>query len=218
LIEHARDVSPRAEGNLDLMRTNIAKIVGRDTDKMDEKNCRRAAIESLAESLVDGILTPIFFFVLAGLPGMLIFKVISTMDSMVGYKNERYNNFGWAGARLDDLCNFIPARLCWLSLVLLSFFIPRVSAKGAWRIGRRDQHYLPGFNSGWPEAAMAGALGCRLVGPIYQDGQLTTDLWLGNAEAPEGGSVEHQRLAETLVSATTVVWVVIGIAILWLRG
>lgn len=218
LIDHARDVSPRAEGNLELMRQNIARIVGRDTDKMDEQNCRRAAIESLAESLVDGILTPIFFFVLAGLPGMLVFKVISTMDSMVGYKNERYEKFGWAGARLDDVCNYLPARFCWLSMVLLSFVIPGANGKGAWSIGRRDQHHLPGFNSGWPEAAMAGALSCRLVGPIWQGGQLTTDLWLGEAEAPEGGSIEHQRLAEQLVTATTLVWVVAGALLLWWKG
>lgn len=218
LIDHARDVSPRAEGDLGLMRRNIAKIVGRDTDKMDAKNCRRAAIESMAESLVDGILTPIFFFVLAGLPGMLVFKVISTMDSMVGYKNERYRKFGWAGARLDDSCNYIPARLCWLSMVLLSFVIPGANAKGARLIGRRDQHHLPGFNSGWPEAAMAGALNCRLVGPIWQGGQLTTDLWLGEAEAPEGGTIEHLRLAEKLVTSTTVLWVVAGALLLWLKG
>ena len=216
LVSHARAVSPTSEGDLEKMKAQVSRIVGRDTHKMDEQGCRRAAIESLAESLVDGILTPIFCFALAGVPGMILFKIISTMDSMVGYKNERYHQFGWAGARLDDVFNWIPARLSWLSLVLISLLHPKAHAGMALKIGWRDQHYLPGFNSGWPEATMAGALNCRLVGPIWRGDQLATDLWLGHENAPEGGTRFHMMLAEQLVGGVTLLWMIIVSLLLYL--
>ena len=210
LLEHSRKVSPEADGDLEKMRFAVSRIVGRDTNRMDEAGCRRATVESLAESLVDGILSPLFWLIVAGFPGLVIFKVISTMDSMVGYKNERYINFGWAGARLDDLFNWIPARLSWLSISLVSFLHPKLDGLSALKFGWKGQGHLPGYNSGWPEATMAGALKRRLVGPIYRNDILATDLWLGNPEDPECGSRNDLKLAEQVVQITTGLWMLVG--------
>lgn len=170
-----------ARSDLGAARRAIGRLVGRDTDRMDGGACRRAAIESMSEGLPDGFVSPIFWYVLFGLPGLVVFKVVSTMDSMVGYKTPRYLRFGWCGARLDDVMNLLPARLAWLLIVISALFVPGCSAAKAFVIGYRQHGLLPSPNSGWPEAATAGAIQCRLVGPIWKNGQLVTDLWLGDA-------------------------------------
>ena len=134
---------------------------------MDIANCRRAAIESLSENLTDGFVSPLGWYVVAGLPGLLLFKVVSTMDSMVGYKTTRYLKFGWCGARLDDVMNFIPARITFSLLSLISYLVPGCSGRKALRIGWRQHSVLPGPNSGWSEAATAGGIQRRLLGPIW---------------------------------------------------
>ena len=115
LLHHVRRIESAVRaGDLPGARLAVSALVGRDTDRMDGGACRRAAVESLSENLTDGFVSPVFWYVLAGLPGLVIFKVVSTMDSMVGYKTPRYLRFGWCGARLDDVMNFVPARVTWL--------------------------------------------------------------------------------------------------------
>jgi len=136
LLDHSRDIRLALEkGNLDEARAMTARLVGRDTDVMDEKACGRAAIESVSENLTDGVISPIFYFLIAGVPGMVVYKIASTLDSMIGYKNTRYFYFGWFGARLDDVLNFVPARLTWLLVVGVAWVHPRLSGKKAWRVG-----------------------------------------------------------------------------------
>jgi len=199
LIEHTLQISPGKDGDVIAMREAVGMIVGRDTSSMDEEGCRRAGVESLAESFLDGILTPLFFYAVFGMGGVVLFKVISTMDSMVGYKNDRYHEFGWAGARLDDLLNWVPARLSWLLISFVAFLDPRFHGTKALKVGWRDQHFLPGYNSGWPEATAAGALDRRLVGPIWRDGKLETEIWIGDPDSPPCGSPQDIGQARILI-------------------
>ena len=143
-------------------REAASMLVGRDTEVMDFAACRRAGMESLSENAVDGFVSPVFWYAILGLPGVVLFKVVSTMDSMVGFKTPQYRYFGWCGARLDDMLNFFPARLTYLGMVLVAFFMPGCSARKALLIGWRQHALVPGPNSGWSEAAAAGALQRRL--------------------------------------------------------
>ncbi|MEQ1574703.1 MAG: adenosylcobinamide-phosphate synthase CbiB [Vicinamibacterales bacterium] len=178
-IEHAL-----RRGDLDGARNAVSHLVGRDTAPMDAAACRRAAVESLSENLTDGFTSPLFWYVVAGLPGLVLFKVVSTMDSMVGYRTDRYLRFGWCGARLDDVMNVVPARLTWLLLAAVAAALPRCSGRKALRIGWRQHSVLPGPNSGWSEAATAGAVQRRLVGPIWMNGVLVASAWIGDPRDP----------------------------------
>jgi adenosylcobinamide-phosphate synthase len=199
LVRHAWAVEVAGRrGDLDGARKSISKLVGRDTDRMDIAACRRAAIESLSENLTDGFVSPLLWYVIAGLPGLLLFKVVSTMDSMVGYKTPPYVKFGWCGARLDDLMNFVPARITWLFLTLFSFVIPGCSGRKAFSVGWQQHAILPGPNSGWSEAATAGGIQRRLLGPIWAKGSLVTDVWLGDPSDPPAGSGSDLPRAVTL--------------------
>ncbi len=162
-VEIMRVVSALEKKDLTLARKNLSMVVGRDTANLDEKEIVRAAVETSAESTVDGIISPLFFAFLGGAPLVLAYKAISTLDSMVGYKNEKYKNFGWASARIDDLANFIPARIGVLFLLSASWLTGN-NAKAALRIILRDRKNNPSPNSGIPEAAVAGALGIQLGG------------------------------------------------------
>ena len=195
-------------------RQAIAQLVGRDTSMMDAAACRRAAIESLAESLVDGFMTPIFWYALLGLPGLVTFKVVSTMDSMVGYKTDRYRKFGWCGARLDDLMNYVPARLSWLLISLVSFYLPGGAIRKGLKIGWKQHCLVPGPNAGWSEATAAGALQLRLVGPIWRAGELVTEVWLGDPTDPAAGSSDDIRRAALLMTSTAVLFVLSVMAVL----
>jgi adenosylcobinamide-phosphate synthase len=179
-------------GDLARARRGVSALVGRDTDRMDGAACRRAAVESLSENLTDGFVSPLFWYVIAGLPGIVVFKVVSTMDSMVGYKTPRYLRFGWCGARLDDVMNYRPARITWLVIAAIAAVLPAFSGRKAWRVGLGQHGLLLGPNSGWSEAATAGALERQLVGPLWLEGVLVTDLWIGDASDPPletGGDV-----------------------------
>ena len=163
LFDHVRAVArPLAAGDLPAARLAVSMIVGRDVETMDEGEVAGAALESLAESFCDGVVAPVFWFVIGGLPGLFVYKAVNTADSMIGHREEPYRCFGWAAARADDLMNLIPARIAGALIALV--------AGCGWRVMWRDaaKHISP--NSGWPEAAMAGALGVRLGGPASYDG------------------------------------------------
>lgn len=186
-------------------RTAVSALVGRDTDRMDAGGCRRAAVESLSENLTDGFVSPIFWYALLGLPGLVLFKVVSTMDSMVGYKTPRYLRFGWCGARLDDAMNYLPARITWLLIAVVSLAIPGCSWRKTWRVGLSQHALLLGPNSGWSEAATAGALQRRIVGPIWLKGVQVTDLWIGDLSDPPLETASDVARGMILVTATGVV-------------
>jgi adenosylcobinamide-phosphate synthase len=206
-----------AVGGGDLVRARLAvsALVGRDTDRMDGAACRRAAVESLSENLTDGFVSPVFWYVIAGLPGLVVFKVVSTMDSMVGYKTPRYLRFGWCGARLDDVMNYLPARMTWLIIAALAACLPAYSGRKAWTVGLGQHQLLLGPNSGWSEAATAGALERRIVGPIWLDGALVTDLWIGDPSDPPLETAADMRRAIALVVASGLVVAALGSALLW---
>ena len=163
-------------------RREVAKIVGRSPERLDRAGVSRAAIESLAENFSDGVAAPVFWFVMLGFPGLLAYKVINTLDSMIGYKNERYRAFGWAAARFDDLANLIPARLAGLLIVLVSGRRAGRALRSMLRFA--GKHRSP--NAGWPEAAMAGALGLKLAGPRHYPHMTVDDPWIGDGTAEAG--------------------------------
>lgn len=204
LIAHGERIA-RAVQKEDIQgaRHAVSMLVGRDIDRMDLRACARGAIESLSENLVDGVLSPLFYLCLFGPLGGVFFKIVSTMDSMVGYKNERYLRFGWCGARTDDLLNWLPARWSFVVLCGLSSFVPGCSARKAWRCGLSTHALVPGPNSGWSEATIAGALALRLIGPIWKNGVLVADLWLGLPEDPEGATPADIRRSYTLLILST---------------
>jgi len=165
-------------------RAKLSLIVGRDTKNLDKKGISKATIETLAENASDGIIAPIFYFVIGGFPLAMIYKAVNTLDSMVGYKNAKYKNFGWAAARLDDIANFVPARITGVLIVVASTvvkFMGRNGFKGigALKIMLRDGRKHASPNSGMPEAAMAGALGVSLGGPSMYDGVIIEKPFIG---------------------------------------
>jgi adenosylcobinamide-phosphate synthase len=152
-------------------RTAVSHIVGRDPEALDEAAVARAAIESLAESTSDGVIAPLFFLILGGLPGIALYKAVNTADSMIGHKTERHLQFGWAAARFDDLLNLIPARLTALLIAGAAFFLKGAHPEAAWSTALSDAKKHESPNAGWPEAAFAGALGFRLGGPRSYGGE-----------------------------------------------
>ena len=157
---------------------------------------------------MDGFVSPITWYAVAGLPGLVVFKVVSTMDSMVGYRTERYARFGWCGARMDDVMNLLPARAAWLLIVAAGALVPGASGTRAARIGWSHHAVVPGPNAGWSETALAGAIRRRLAGPIHQRGQLVTDRWIGDPDDPPGGSSSDYRLALRVVAVAAFLTVV----------
>lgn len=171
------------EGDIGTARQRLAMIVGRDTDRLDEAGIWRALIETVSENTSDGIIAPLFWLTVGGPVAGIAYKAVSTLDSMVGYRNERYLLFGRASARMDDLLNFVPARLTVL-LMVLSAPLAGLSARGAARIALRDRRNHPSPNSGHPEAAAAGALGVRLGGPASYGGVTSLKMHIGDPLHP----------------------------------
>lgn len=201
LLLHAKAVIRALESeDLSLARQKVGMIVGRDTSTLSEAGVTRAAVESVAESLVDGITAPLFYGFLAGPAGAVIYKAINTADSMFGYKNGHYLQFGWAGARLDDLANFIPARLTAL-LIPAAAFMLGLNAKNSWRVLVRDRKKHASPNSGHTEAAAAGALNIQLGGSSIYFGELISKPTIGiPGEEPRP---DHIRQINRLMLATT---------------
>ncbi|MET0429810.1 MAG: adenosylcobinamide-phosphate synthase CbiB [Microvirga sp.] len=177
-------------------RDAVSRIVGRDPQSLDEAGVARAAIESLAENFSDGIVAPALSMAVAGLPGAVLYKAVNTADSMIGHRTPRHEAYGWAAARLDDVVNLPASRLSAILLVAAAALVPGCRAGGAWRSLRRDARRHRSPNAGWPEAAMAGALGLRLAGPRVYGGIAVDDHWMGDgrAEADRGDILRALRL------------------------
>jgi adenosylcobinamide-phosphate synthase len=197
------DDLPRARAGLGL-------LVGRDTERLDRAGVVRATIESLSENFTDGVLTPVWALCLFGLPGLIVVKTISTLDSMVGYRNARYARFGWAGARSDDLVHWLPARLS-VPLIAAAAALLRLYPVSAVRAALRDHGMLPSPNSGWSEAACAGALRVRLIGPVHYGGQLVTTDYMGDPDWPADLDGEDLRRALRLILTASVLALIIGL-------
>lgn len=181
LHEHVADVADAlektgAEGG----REAVSHIVGRDTAALDEAGVARAAIESLAENFSDGVVAPVFWMLIAGLPGAAVYKAINTADSMIGHRTPRYQAFGWSAARLDDLVNLPASRLSALLIIAAAAVTKSASAAAAWQAVRRDARHHRSPNAGYPEAAMAGALGLALAGPRDYGGVRVDDAFMGD--------------------------------------
>lgn len=204
LIREVREVFLALDRSLDESRQQVARIVGRDTSQLSAQEVRTAALETLAENLSDGVIASLFWFALLGTPGMLAYKMVNTLDSMIGYRTERYKDFGCWAAHIDDVANYIPARLTALLMVIASGKLSLLNF--VWKNGRK--HASP--NSGYPEAALAGILNCRFGGPHYYFGELFDKPYIGENDrelttADMRTAVRINRTAELLMLALTLV-------------
>ncbi|MBV8925317.1 MAG: cobalamin biosynthesis protein CobD [Bradyrhizobium sp.] len=198
LYDHVAAVrDPLRQGDIEAARNRLALIVGRDPAKLDEAGIARASLESLAENASDGVVAPVFWGVLLGLPGIVGYKAVNTLDSMIGHRTARHQAFGWAAARIDDVANFVPARLTGLLFAALAASEKRSAAMSCmWK----DARHHRSINAGWPEAALAGALGVRLCGPRSYHGELADEPWL-NASARDPAAGDITRALESYVGA-----------------
>jgi len=206
LYEHVARVAEGLERDgLEGGRRAVAMIVGRNPQTLDEAGVSRAAIESLAENFSDGIIAPAFWLGVGGLPGIAAYKTINTADSMIGHRTPRHLAFGWAAARLDDLVNLPASRLTALLLIVSAAFDRSANAKGAWQAVKRDagKHRSP--NAGWPEAAMAGALGLRLAGPRVYGETRVDDHWMGDGRA-EANAADIRRALTLYKRSCGMLW------------
>jgi adenosylcobinamide-phosphate synthase len=195
LYDHVAAVrDPLRSGNVEGARKAVAMIVGRDPQALDEAGIARAAIETLAENASDGVVAPLFWGVLFGLPGIVAYKAVNTLDSMIGHRSPRHEAFGWAAARIDDVANLIPARLTGLLFALFAGERRSQAMSCMWQDA--GHHRSP--NAGWPEAAMAGALGIRLCGPRSYHGEVADEPWL-NASARDPAALDITRALELYV-------------------
>lgn len=198
--EAKRVAEPLENGDIELARMRLAMIVGRDTANLDQEGIRRAVIETVAENLNDGVIAPLFYLALGGPAFSVAYKAVNTLDSMVGYKNEKYIDFGKAAAKLDDIVGWIPARLSALCIVAAAAFTG-MNAAGAWHAALNSHAAHTSPNAGWPEAAAAGALGLRLGGPSSYGGKLVDKPWINSAgRAARLGDVN--AMLRLLVAAT----------------
>ncbi|MFD2112894.1 adenosylcobinamide-phosphate synthase CbiB [Thiorhodococcus fuscus] len=203
--------------DLERARHAVSMLVGRDTDRLGRDGVVRATIESLSENLTDAVLTPLWTLCLFGLPGLILVKAVSNLDSMVGFKDARYGRFGWAGARSDDLAHWLPARLS-APLIALAAALMRLHPGLALSAALRYHAVLPSPNSGWSEAAFAGALRVRLIGPIHVGGRLVVDLYIGDPNWPADLDAGHLRQALWLILFSALLALAFGLALATLRS
>ena len=212
LVREVREVFRALDRSLEDGRRQVARIVGRDTQALSAQEVRTAALETLAENLSDGVIAPLFWYLLLGVPGMMMYKMINTLDSMIGYRNERYRRFGCFAARLDDVANYIPARLTALLMIGVS------GHPALWKFVRQygKEHASP--NSGYPEAALAGILDCRFGGPHDYFGEEVWKPYIGKKDRPlttqdMEQAVRINRRAEACMLLLIVLIQVVGIMI-----
>ena len=217
LIREVREVFLALDRSLEEGRKQVARIVGRDTSELSAQEVRTAALETLAENLSDGVIAPLFWLAILGTPGMLAYKMVNTLDSMIGYKTDRYRDFGCWAAHIDDIANYIPARLTAILMLLAGIFIPLLSRRGADRRGglstlrfvRKYARNHASPNSGYPESALAAILDCRFGGPHYYFGELFDKPYIGTNDRPlttedMKTAVRINRTAEVLMVLLTV--------------
>lgn len=200
LVQHVQAVADGLRYGVGEGRRAVAMIVGRDTREMDEPAVARAAIESAAENFSDGVIAPAFWYLVGGLPGILVYKIVNTADSMIGYRTPRHEEFGWAAARLDDVLNWVPARIT-AALIALAFWSGR-----AVDVVRQDAGLHRSPNAGWPEAAMAGVLDVALSGPRSYHGQTRDFPWVNGSGERQIGVTEIERA----ISVLWRVWAVVA--------
>ena len=212
LHDHARAVADGLDRSLAGGREAVGHLVGRDPASLDEAGVARGAVESIAENFSDGVVAPLFWYALAGLPGLFAYKAVNTLDSMIGHRTERYRHFGSAAARLDDLANWLPARLAGLYFVAAAWLLPGADGGRAWRVMLRDagKHRSP--NAGWQEAAAAGALDFALAGPRRYPHETVDDAWMGDGRARLGAG-DIGRCLHLYITAGTLV--ALTLALLW---
>ena len=209
LFDHVQAVAtPLIQGDIAGARYAVSMIIGRDPDQLDAAAIARASIESLAENASDGVVAPVFWGVLLGLPGLVAYKAINTMDSMIGHRSARYRHYGMVAARLDDLVNLIPARATGLLFVIVSGQPRRAAA-----VMLRDARHHRSPNAGWPEGAMAGALNVRLSGPRVYGAEIADEPWL-NAEGTEADATTLRRALTLYLRAMFVLAVVLALVAL----
>ena len=214
LRDHVREVARGLGSGIAEARAAVSHIVGRDPERLDPPAVARAALESLAENFSDGVVAPLFWYVLLGLPGLLGYKALNTLDSMIGHRDPRHLRFGRVAARADDLVNWIPARLSVALLAGAALAVPGASPGGAVRAVLRDARHHRSVNAGWPEAAMAGALGFAIAGPRHYGGRIVEDAWMGNGRRDLDAGDVHAALrlyavaAALLAAALAVGWAV----------
>ncbi|APG27459.1 cobalamin biosynthesis protein CobD [Syntrophotalea acetylenivorans] len=215
LAAHARQVfKALQQNNLELARERVAWMVGRDTASMNRADIVRAGVESVAENTVDGVTAPLFWAVLLGPVGALVYKAASTLDSTFGYKNERYLHFGWASARLDDVLNYLPARLT-LPLTVVAAALLGLHPANSWSIALRDRRKHASPNSGWSEAATAGALGIQLGGPVYRQGKLSDMPLFGDGGEPLAPTHIEQAVRLMLLTSLLAAVAFLGMRVGW---
>ena len=194
LYQHVSAVATALAGEgLASARRAVARIVGRDPESLDEAAVSRAALESLAENFSDGVVAPVFWAALLGLPGLLVYKTVNTADSMIGHRSPRHLAFGWAAARLDDLLNLVPARLAGLLLLAAAWAMPGASTTAAFAAMIRDAKRHRSPNAGWQEAPLAGALGVALAGPRRYDGEVVDDHWMNDGARTRANAADIRR-------------------------
>ncbi|MEY8830943.1 adenosylcobinamide-phosphate synthase CbiB [Sedimentitalea sp. XS_ASV28] len=208
LVQHVSAVADALRRSLPEGRETVALIVSRDCRDMSEPQVARSAIESAAENLSDGVIAPAIWFLVAGLPGLFVYKIVNTADSMIGYRNDRYHAFGWAAARFDDLLNLIPARLTGLMIALLTGQLRQ------WPEIVQDARRHRSPNAGWPEAAMARALDLALAGPRSYDGQVRQLAWVNGTARKDIGADEIDATVAILWRVWALLLVVVAIATL----
>ena len=217
LIREVKAVFLALDRSLEEGRKQVARIVGRDTSELSAQEVRTAALETLAENLSDGVIAPLFWLAILGTPGMLAYKMVNTLDSMIGYKTDRYRDFGCWAAHIDDIANYIPARLTALLMLLAGIFIPLLNRRGADRRGglstlrfvRKYARNHASPNSGYPESALAAILDCRFGGPHYYFGELFDKPYIGTNDRPlttedMKTAIRINRIAEVLMVLLTV--------------
>ncbi|MBO7372453.1 MAG: cobalamin biosynthesis protein CobD [Bacteroidales bacterium] len=212
LIREVREVYRAVDRSLEEGRTRVARIVGRDTAQLSAQEIRTAALETLAENLSDGVIAPLFWLALLGVPGMVAYKMVNTLDSMVGYRNERYLEFGRFAARMDDAANWIPARMTAFLMLLAAGrlgLLPFVRKYG-------PQHLSP--NSGWPEAALAGILDCRFGGPHDYFGEEVVKPFIGSNDRPLTTADMQRAVRINRIAEIAMLLLVVAFRILVLRG
>ena len=202
-------------GDVEGARHFVSMIVGRDTERLDAEGIARAAVETVAENASDGVIAPLLFMLVLGAPGVVFYKAVNTMDSMIGYTNERYRDFGTAAARLDDILNFLPSRISAIAFICAAFFT-KDDAAGALKIWRRDRLHHPSPNSAQTESACAGALHIRLGGDAWYFGELHSKPTIGDPDRPV--ELEDIRRANRLMIAASLIVLVLGAAVLLISG